>query len=220
MAHAIKVGYRHIDAAYVYGNEKEVGEGIADGLKAAGISRSELFVTTKLWSTYHTRIEENLEKSLQLLGLDYVDLYLMHWPLAMNPNGNHEKFPKLPDGSRDLIRDRSHVDTYKNMEKLLSAGKVKAIGVCNYSRKYLEELLSSVNVVPAVNQIENHPLLPQQEIVDLCNERGIMVTAYSPLGSTGSPLMKDEHVVKLAKEKNATPGCILLSYHSKSPLSV
>ena len=210
------MGYRHIDCAYVYGNEKEVGEGIHDGLKAAGISRSELFVTTKLWSTYHTRIEENLDKSLELLGLDYVDLYLMHWPIAMNPDGNHEKFPKLPDGSRDLIRDRSHIDTYNDMAKLVPGGKVKAVGVCNYSRRYLEELLSNVEVVPAVNQIENHPLLPQQEIVDLCNENGIIVTAYSPLGSTGSPLMKDEHVVKLAKEKNTTPGGILLSYHSKS----
>jgi glycerol 2-dehydrogenase (NADP+) len=213
VSHAIKVGYRHIDCAYVYGNETEVGEGIADGLKAAGIDRSELFVTTKLWCTYHTRIEENLHKSLDLLGLEHVDLYLMHWPVAMNANGNHEKFPKLPDGSRDLDRDRSHVDTYKEMQKLVSGGKVKAIGVCNYSKTYLEELLPNVEVVPAVNQIENHPLLPQQEIVDLCKEKGIVITAYSPLGSTGSPLMQDEHVVQLAKEKSCSPGCILLSYH-------
>ncbi|KAK5459766.1 H/ACA snoRNP pseudouridylase subunit [Exophiala xenobiotica] len=213
VAHAIKSGYRHIDCAYVYGNEKEVGEGIKEGLEAAGISRSELFITTKLWCTYHTRVEQNLDISLGLLGLDYVDLYLMHWPIAMNPNGNHEKFPKLPDGSRDLIRDRSHVDTYKDMQKLLDTGKVKAIGVCNYSKRYLEELVPNVDVVPAVNQIENHPLLPQQEIVDYCNEKGIHITAYSPLGSTGSPMMKDPHVVKLAEEKGTTPGCILLSYH-------
>ncbi|KAK5212085.1 H/ACA snoRNP pseudouridylase subunit [Exophiala xenobiotica] len=213
VAHAIKSGYRHIDCAYVYGNEKEVGEGIKEGLKAAGISRSELFFTTKLWCTYHTRVEQNLDISLGLLGLDYVDLYLMHWPIAMNPNGNHEKFPKLPDGSRDLIRDRSHVDTYKDMQKLLDTGKVKAIGVCNYSKRFLEELVPNVDVVPAVNQIENHPLLPQQEIVDYCNEKGIHITAYSPLGSTGSPMMKDPHVVKLAEEKGTTPGCILLSYH-------
>ncbi len=215
MAHAIKVGYRHIDCAYVYGNEKEVGEGIADGLKAAGIQRSELFITTKLWCTYHTRIEENLQISLDLLKVDYVDLYLMHWPIAMNPKGNHEKFPKLPDGSRDLLSDRSHVETYKDMQKLLNGGKVKAIGVCNYSKKFLEELVSEVEVVPAVNQIENHPLLPQQEIVDFCNAKGIVITAYSPLGSTGSPLMQDDHVVKLAEAKSCSPGCILLSYHSK-----
>ncbi|RVX71387.1 D-galacturonate reductase [Exophiala mesophila] len=213
VAHAIKVGYRHIDCAYVYGNEKEVGEGIQQGLAAAGISRSDLFITTKLWCTYHTRIQENLDMSLKLLGLDYVDLYLMHWPIAMNPNGNHEKFPKLPDGSRDLVRERSHVDTYKGMEQLLNTGKVKAIGVCNYSKRYLEELLPKVDVVPAVNQIENHPLLPQQEIVDFCKNKGIFITAYSPLGSTGSPLFKDPHVVKLAQDKGVSPGTILLSYH-------
>ncbi|KAL2451922.1 D-galacturonate reductase [Exophiala dermatitidis] len=213
VAHAIKSGYRHIDCAYVYGNEKEVGEGIKKGLEETGISRSELFITTKLWCTYHTRVEQGLDTSLNLLGLDYVDLYLMHWPVAMNPNGNHEKFPKLPDGSRDLLRDRSHIDTYKDMQKLLATGKTKAIGLCNYSKKFLEELLPHVDVVPAVNQIENHPLLPQQEIVDLCHEKGIHVTAYSPLGSTGSPLMQDLHVVKLAEQKGVSPGSILLSYH-------
>lgn len=213
VAHAIKSGYRHIDCAYVYGNEKEVGEGIKEGLAAAGIPRSDLFITTKLWCTYHTRVEEGLDTSLGLLGLDYVDLYLMHWPVAMNPNGNHEKFPRLPDGSRDLLRDRTHVDTYRDMQKLLKTGKTKAIGVCNYSTKFLEELLPHVDIVPAVNQIENHPLLPQQEIVDLCNEKGIHITAYSPLGSTGSPLMKDPHVVKLAEQKGMSPGSILLSYH-------
>lgn len=158
-------------------------------------------------------MEQNLDLSLELLGLDYVDLYLMHWPVAMNPNGNHEKFPKLPDGTRDLLRERSHVDTYKDMEKLLKTGKTKAIGVSNYSKKYLEQLLPQVEVVPAANQIENHPLLPQQEIVDLCKAKGILVTAYSPLGSTGSPLITDPHVVKLAEEKGTTAGCILLSYH-------
>ncbi|KIW70774.1 hypothetical protein PV04_03015 [Phialophora macrospora] len=213
VAHAIKSGYRHIDAAYVYGNEEEVGEGIKEGLAATGISRGDLFVVTKLWCTYHTRVEQNLDMSLKLLGLDYVDLYLIHWPVAMNPNGNDEKFPKLPDGSRDLLRDRSHVDTYKDMEKLLKTGKTKAIGVANYSKRYLEELLPKVDVVPAANQIENHPLLPQQEIVDFCKDKGIHVTAYSPLGSTGSPLMKDPHVVKLAEHKGVTPGSILLSYH-------
>ncbi|KIW10728.1 hypothetical protein PV08_10027 [Exophiala spinifera] len=210
---AIQSGYRHLDCAYVYGNEREVGEGIREGLAAAGISRSDLFITTKLWCTYHTRVEQNLDKSLELLGLDYVDLYLMHWPIAMNPDGNHENFPKTSDGSRDLIRDRSHIDTYKDMEKLLATGKTKAIGVSNYSKAYLEQLLPQINIVPAVNQIENHPLLPQQEIVDFCMEKGIIITAYSPLGSAGSPLLTTPVVVKLAEEKNTTPSSILLSYH-------
>lgn len=104
------------------------------------------------------------------------------------------------------------------MEKLLATGKVKAIGVCNYSVKYLQELLAVATVVPAVNQIENHPQLPQQEVVDFCKEKGIHVTAYSPLGSTGSPLFTAPAVVEIAKKKNVTPASVLLSYHSKFPL--
>lgn len=213
VAHAIKSGYRHIDCAYVYDNEKEVGEGIKEGLEATGLLRSDLFITTKLWCTYHTRVEQNLDLSLNRLGLDYVDLYLMHWPVAMNSAGNHEKFPKLPDGSRDIVWNRSHVETYKEMQKLLKSSKVKSIGVCNYSKPFLEELLGQVEVVPAVNQIENHPLLPQQEIVDLCKKHDILTTAYSPLGSSGSPMLDDPRVMELAQKKATTPGSVLLSYH-------
>jgi len=100
------------------------------------------------------------------------------------------------------------------MEKLLSTGKVKAIGVANYSKPYLEELLAEATVVPAVNQIENHPSLPQQEIVDFCKEKGIHITAYSPLGSTGGPLFKAEPVIKIAEKHNVAPSVVLISYHS------
>jgi len=102
------------------------------------------------------------------------------------------------------------------MEKLLATGKVKAIGVANYSLRYLKQLLPEATIVPAVNQIENHPSLPQQEIVDYCHEKGIHVTAYSPLGSTGSPMMKEPAVIKVAENKGVTPACVLLSYHSES----
>lgn len=103
------------------------------------------------------------------------------------------------------------------MEKLLKTGKVKAIGVCNYSAKFLSDLLPKVSVVPAVNQIENHPQLPQQEVLDKCKEHGIHVTAYSPLGSTGSPLMELDEVKKVAEKHKTTPGAVLLSYHGMSP---
>ena len=179
------------------------------------VKRSDLFITTKIWCTYHSRVEENLDKSLKSLGLQHLDLLLMHWPCPMNPHGNDEKFPKLPDGSRDLDKSWSYIKTYKEMEKLLPTGKTKAIGVANHSKKFLEELLPHVHVVPAVNQIENHPQLPQQEIVDFCKEKGIHITAYSPLGSTGSPLMKNEIVRKIAKERGVTPGNVLLSYHGE-----
>jgi len=211
--HALSVGYKHVDAAYCYANEDEVGAGIAAAIKSGSIKREDLFVTTKLWCTYHTRVEEALDKSLKSLGLDYVDLYLMHWPVAMNPNGNHEKFPKLPDGTRDLCLDRSHIDTYLDMEKLLESGKAKAIGVSNYSVAYLKALLARASVVPAVNQIENHPQCPQLEIVDFCKSNGIHVTAYSPLGSTGSPLMELSEAKNVAEKHKTSAGTVLLSYH-------
>ena len=211
--HALKCGYRHIDCAFVYDNEEEVGAGLKAAFNDGLCKRKDIFVTSKLWCTFHSKVEENLDLSLKRLELDYVDLYLIHWPIHMNPDGNHPMFPKHPDGSRDLLLDWSHVKTYKNMEQVLKTGKTKAIGVSNYSKKYLEQLLPQVDVVPAVNQIENHPLLPQQEIVDFCKEKGILVEAYSPLGSTGSPLMKDPAVVKVAEDTGVSPGTVLLSYH-------
>ncbi|KAI9695306.1 MAG: hypothetical protein M1820_008713 [Bogoriella megaspora] len=213
VSHAIQVGYRHIDCAYVYENEDEVGEGIKEGIQKAGIKREDLFITTKLWCTYHSRVELNLDKSLKSLGLDYVDLYLMHWPVPMNPNGNNEKFPKLPDGSRDLLNDWSHLQTWQELEKLPATGKVRAIGVSNYSVRYLKQVLEIAKIVPATNQIENHPYLPQQEIVDFCTEQGIIVEAYSPLGSTGSPLFKEGGVQEIAQKHKASAGSVLLSYH-------
>ncbi|CAK4033562.1 D-galacturonate reductase-like [Lecanosticta acicola] len=211
VAHALKSGYRHIDAAFVYGNESEVGEGLKEAFDS-GIKREDVFVTSKLWNTYHRKPEECLDEGLKRLGLDYVDLYLVHWPVPMSPNGNHPLFPKHPDGSRDLDTEWSHVETWKNMEKLLKTGKVKAIGVSNYSVKFLEELLPHASVVPAANQIENHPYLPQQDIADYCREKGILIEAYSPLGSTGSPLFSEAGVQEVAKKHNVGPGTILISY--------
>ncbi|RNJ59416.1 H/ACA snoRNP pseudouridylase subunit [Verticillium nonalfalfae] len=213
---AVQNGYKLVDCAYCYANEDEVGEGLKDAF-AAGVKREDIFVTSKLWGTYQTsdaRVEEALDKSLKSLGLEYLDLYLIHWPVAMNPEGNHDRFPTLPDGSRDLIRDHKHTDTWKSMEKLLDTGKVKAIGVCNYSKRYLEELLPVAKVVPAVNQIENHPSLPQDEIVSLCKEKGIQIMSYSPFGSTGGPLMSAPVIVKIAEKHGVSPGTVLLSYNT------
>ncbi|KAL6858229.1 H/ACA snoRNP pseudouridylase subunit [Amphichorda felina] len=212
VAHALKGGYKLVDCAYCYGNEDEVGEGLAEAF-AAGVKREDVFVMTKVWATYTSRVELGLDKSLKALGLDYVDLFLVHWPLLLNPEGNDDRFPKKADGSRDVIEGWDHRDTWKQMEALIATGKVKAIGVSNYSKRYLEELLPVAKIVPAVNQIENHPALPQTEIVDLCKAKGIHVVAYSPLGSTGSPLQTAEPVVKLAEKKGVSPVAILLSHH-------
>lgn len=195
----------------MYGNEGEVGQGLKEAI-ASGLKREDIFVTTKVWNTYHRRVEECVDESLKRLGLDYVDLYLVHWPVPMNGTGNDPLFPKRDDGSRDLDTQWSHVQTWKAMEKLMDTGKAKAIGVSNYSVPFLEELLKEAKIVPAVNQIENHPYLPQQEIVDFCNEKGITVEAYSPLGSTGSPLFSEDGVQEVAKKHNVGPGTVLISY--------
>lgn len=210
--YAVTNGYRLIDGAYCYGNEEEVGQGLKAAF-ARGVRREDVFVVSKVWATYTTRVEEGLRKSLASLGLDYVDLYLVHWPLLMNPHGNDDRFPKLPNGERDIVRDYSHLETWRQMEAALATGKTRAIGVSNYSKKYLEELLPACTVVPAVNQIENHPALPQQEIVDLCRARGIHIMAYSPFGSTGGPLFTAAPVVEIAAKHGVPPATVLLSYH-------
>lgn len=212
VSYALRNGYKLVDCAYCYGNEAEVGEGLKEAF-AAGVRREDVYIMTKAWASYNTRVEECLDKSLKALGVDYVDMYLIHWPVLLNPNGNDDKFPTLPDGKRDIIYDWKHTDAWKQMEALLSTGKVRGIGVSNYSKKYLEQLLAGCTVVPAINQIENHPSLPQQEIVDLCHDKGIHVVAYSPLGSTGSPLFTAAPVVEIAEKRGVSPATVLLSYH-------
>ncbi|KAF8417645.1 reductase-like protein [Tirmania nivea] len=208
---ALKAGYRHIDCAYCYGNEAEVGAGLKNAFAAGICKREDVFLTGKVWNTYHTRVEEALDISLRDLEVDYLDLFLIHSPVAYNPNGNIPNSRCCP--ARDVDWSHSHIDTWKDMEFLLSTGKVRAIGVSNYSEKYLRQLLPHCKVVPAVNQIENHPLLPQSEIISLCKEKGILVEAYSPFGSTGSPLMSDAAVNAMARRHGVSPGTVLLSWH-------
>jgi len=215
---ALKAGYRHIDGAWLYNNEAEVGEGI----KRSGVPRSDIFLTTKLWCTFHRNPEDNLDLSLKLLGVDYVDLYLMHWPIPLNPKGNDPKFPKRPDGSRDHDLEWSYIKTWHEMQKLLKTGKVKAIGLSNSSIPFIESLLADpeTTVVPAANQVELHPYLPQHELLEYCKSKGIVAQAYSPLGSTDSPLLKDEDVAKIAEKHKALPSQVLISWQVKRGVSV
>lgn len=207
--HALQKGYRHLDCAWIYGNEAEVGQGIKD----SGVPREEIFITSKLWCTYHTRVEENLDETLKALGLDYVDLYLVHWPIPMNPKGNDPKFPKKEDDSRDVVTTHSvEKDTWKGMEAVYKSGKAKAIGVSNFSIKKIERLLQTAEVTPAANQVELHPYLTQQDLVDFCHAKGIAVEAYSPLGSNDSPLLSDETVTKIAKKHGVEAGNVLISF--------
>ncbi|KAK7203569.1 Aldo/keto reductase [Myxozyma melibiosi] len=205
---ALKTGYRHIDTAYAYENEAEVGKAIRD----SGIPREEIFLTTKLWGTFHTKPEENLDISLKNLGLDYVDLYLMHWPIPFNPEGTG-LVPHRADGSVDSLSDWDFIKTWELMQKIPSS-KAKAIGVSNFSIKNLTKLLAAptTKVVPAANQVELHPYLPQHKLVDFCKSKGIVVTAYSPLGSTSAPLQKEPVVQKIAEELKITAPQVLISW--------
>jgi len=209
VAHALKNGYRHIDCAWMYQNEESVGEGI----RQSGVPRSEIFITSKVWSTYHQRVQESLDSTLKSLGVDYVDLYLIHWPVPLNPNGNHPYFPTLPDGTRDILSDWKVKDTWKQMEDLLKTGKIKSIGVSNFSQKKLEEeLLPYATVVPAVDQLELHLYNPDHKLVEFLKSKGIVPEAYSPLGSTGSPLFDDEVTVGIASKHSVKPADVLLAW--------
>ncbi|CAG8895321.1 unnamed protein product [Penicillium egyptiacum] len=207
---ALKQGYRHIDCAAIYRNETEVGAGI----KKSGVPREEIFITGKLWNTKHApeNVLPALNKTLKDLEVDYLDLYLMHWPCAFQ--GGDKWFPLNESGVFELA-DVDYITTYKEMEKLLATGKVKAIGVSNFNIRRLEELLSKVDVVPAANQIEAHPYLQQPELVEFCHSKGIIVEAYSPLGNnqTGEPRTVDDPVVvEVAKEVSMDPGPLLASW--------
>ncbi|KAI7203651.1 hypothetical protein D0869_06194 [Hortaea werneckii] len=209
VAYALRDGYRHIDAALIYGNENEVGQGIRD----SGVPREEIFITSKLWNTHHPDASEGLQKTLDALGTDYVDLYLIHWPVRLVPNETSDLLPTNPDGSRSVDRSWDQNETWRQMEAMYRSGKVRAIGVANWSIPYLEELSKTWSVIPAVNQVELHPYLPQHQLRQWCEKRGILLEAYSPLGSTGAPLMDDPDIQQIAEKHGATAAAVLISYH-------
>ncbi len=193
VAAAIENGYRHIDTAAVYKNEKGVGEGI----RRSGVDRESLFVTTKLWNSErgYDKTLKAFESSLLTLGLDYVDLYLIHWP------ANLKQFQNC---------DEINAKTYEALEKILESGRVKAIGVSNFLVSHLEKLLQNTNIVPAVNQIEFHPGYTQEDTVNFCKENNILVEAYSPLG-TGQ-LLKNKKLIKIAKRYNKSTAQICIRF--------
>lgn len=212
-------GYRHIDCAYLYLNEAEVGQGLKKAFEK-GVKREDIYITTKVWPTFHNRVEQSLDESLKNLGLNYVDLFLIHWPVTLNPNGNHPFRPTLPDGKCDHDANGSLKSFWKQMEDMKKNGKTKSIGVSNFSKKVLEGFIKDVEIVPAINQIESHILCPQLDVHDFCKSKNILIEAHTPFGSTGSPLFKNETVLKLAEKHNTTPGVILTSYHVSSGRTV
>lgn len=192
-------------------NEAEIGQALSEVLQETSVLRSNLFITTKLWSSQHSQVETAVRKSLSDLQLDYVDLYLMHWPVSLPPNE-----PKAPNfGKEDRKTHASDWDfakTWAEMEKLLDTGLVKAIGVANFSTVNLERLMKTARITPAVNQTELHPLLPQKKLNQYCTKHGIHQTAFGPLGGHGSTLHTHAAVLDIAKQHEATSAQVLLSW--------
>ncbi|KAI5634221.1 aldo/keto reductase family domain-containing protein [Phthorimaea operculella] len=205
---AIEAGYRHIDTASVYNDEIQVGQGIADAIARGLVKREDIFVTTKLWNDKHReeQVVPQLRDSLKKLGLDYVDLYLVHFPVAIKV-----------DGSPDNV---DYLETWKGMEKAKELGLARSIGVSNFNASQLDRLIANSKVKPAVNQIEVNPTLTQEPLVSHCQKQGVAVMAYSPFGFLVSrkredvppPRYDDPTLVKMAQKYGKTMGQIVLRY--------
>ncbi|KAL2003818.1 hypothetical protein VTN02DRAFT_2172 [Thermoascus thermophilus] len=218
--HALRVGYRHIDTAAVYENEAEVGA----GWKKSGVPREEIFITSKLWNTHHhpDHVEEALNKTLKDLQTDYLDLYLVHWPVAFEHSGE-TLFPVDPVTKRFKIANVPIADTWAALEKQVKAGKIRSIGISNFNIEKTKELLKTATIPPAVNQIEAHPWLQQPELTKFSKENNILITAYSPLGNNiyGLPRVVDDPTVhEIAKRLGKDPALVLISWAVQRGTSV
>ncbi|GME76463.1 unnamed protein product [Ambrosiozyma monospora] len=206
--HALQNGYKMLDCAFAYTNQELVGRAI----KESGIAREDIFVVDKLANTWHSAAEENLKLTLESLGVEYLDLWLMHWPSPLNHHGNDPKTPKLADGSVDFEKDWDYVKTWKTMVELYRKypEKLKSIGVANFGVKELEAIIEATGVVPVVNQVELHPSCNQQQLFKFCEDHDIQLVAYSPLGSIGSPLLQNKDLAGIAARNRVTiPQCLI-----------
>ncbi|EGG19785.1 hypothetical protein DFA_06886 [Cavenderia fasciculata] len=206
---AIKAGYRHLDCAAIYKNEKEVGAALKEVFDSGLIKREELFITSKLWCTCHSK--ENVEKHLKItladLGLDYLDLYLVHWPLAFEYTGECLEINPVDENGNTKLARIPMRQTWEAMEKLVDQGLVRSIGVANCNVQTIIDILSYARIRPAMNQVELNPYNTQQRLKYFCHLNGIQLTAYSPLGH--GKLITDKVVCELAKKYNRSVANIL-----------
>lgn len=222
-----EAGYDHIDCAAIYKNQEEIGEVFNEVFGTGKRERADVFITSKLWNTDHRKdaVRGACESTLRDLHLDYLDLYLMHWGIAIPPNDTPPNNPsgrwteQLDENGVLLTEKVSIRETWEAMEELVEAGLVKAIGVANFTAPMLNDLLSYAKIPPAVNQIELHPYLQQTELVEFCRYHGIAVTAYSPLGSPGNyrekgfpTLSEDETITTIATQHRKSPTQILIRW--------
>lgn len=217
---ALKLGYRHIDCAPIYGNEAEVGRALAESIKEGVVTREELWITSKLWNDNHAPedVQPALEKTLADLQTTYLDLYLIHWPVV------HKKGLLFPGTGSNMLSldDVPLAQTWTGMEAVLEKKLCRHIGVSNFSVPKLRALLDVARIRPEMNQIELHPYLQQPEMLDFCGKNKVHITAYSPLGSPDRPLalkrkqepllLKEPVISKIAERHGCTPAQVLISW--------
>ena len=217
---AIEIGYRHFDCASFYGNEAEIGNAISDAINQGAVKREDLWITSKLWNNRHRKeeIQPAIEATLKDLTLDYLDLYLIHWPVVLQYDVSYAQ-----KGS-DLISlsDVSSTQTWQGLIDLKAKGLTKHIGVSNFSIKKINQITEETGVMPEVVQVESHPFLQQKDLLHFANEKGIFLTGYCPLGSADRPavrILEDEPklfqqpiILAIAQEKNIAPAQVMLAW--------
>lgn len=217
---AINIGYRHFDCAAAYGNEKEIGNALSDAIKDGEVNREELWITSKLWNSCHLikDVVPSLQKSLDDLQFDYLDLYLIHWPVAFKPG------IAFPSQKEDYLTEQEAplIDTWTGIEECLDEELTKHIGVSNCNIGVLKKLQAEGTLEPEVNQVELHPYLPQQGLYDYCRLNNIHLTAYAPLGATGRPdrvrkdrdphLLSEHLIVEIAEKHQCSPAQVLIAW--------
>jgi diketogulonate reductase-like aldo/keto reductase len=210
---ALEAGFRQLDSAERYRNEKEVGEAIREVFKQGKIKREEVFIATKLWNNNHRpeRVKPAFEASLKRLQLDYLDLYLIHTPFAFQPGD--EQDPR--DESGKVIYDDgvTLLDTWGALESLVEEGRCKAIGLSDVNAEKVKEIFASARIKPAVVHVESHPYLPEWELLEFCHKNGIVFQAFAALGHSSEPKLSDDPVItSIAKRVNKTPAQVLLAW--------
>uniref|UniRef100_K1PVE5 Aldo-keto reductase family 1 member B10 n=1 Tax=Magallana gigas TaxID=29159 RepID=K1PVE5_MAGGI len=220
---ALDAGYRHIDTAYNYKNEDAIGEVLQEYIKSGKVKREDLFIVTKLPMIHMepTLVKRSIELSLKKLQLDFVDLYLIHFPVALSYDGDDENtFPRTEDGKWKIAEKSDLLETWKAMEELVDLGLTKSLGVSNFSISQVERICKIAKHKPVTNQVECHIYWPQNELFEACKKLGVTITAYAPIGSPGRPdrikkeddpiAMEEPIIQKIAKKYGKTPAQVLL----------
>jgi diketogulonate reductase-like aldo/keto reductase len=210
---ALEVGFRHIDGAEVYRNEDVVGEAMHEAFEAGTVKREEIFVTTKLWNNNHRpdRVKLAFEASLRRLQLDYLDCYLVHTPFAFQAGDEH--YPMNEHDEPIYDTDVTLAETWQAMERLVDEGKCRFIGLSDVTLDNVKEIVAIARIQPAVVQVESHPYLPEQELLDFCQQHGIVLLAYAPLGHGMEPRITNDPVIKaIAQRVGKTPAQVALAW--------